>query len=172
MFGSFMKTGGVAGLLLAIAFLPATAAVDSGTGTHKEEYPGSSKAASSGGSTEAVGTQPEEYGSPPKPKVAPAPKKTPSLPPGKVTGTPGSPERVRASGAKAPPPPPREAVNKTSTGRERTGPGAQPGEYNAAGGGKKVGAYDTVHNVRIRRDTPHPDSGTRRMPPRPRDSSR
>lgn len=146
MFARWMKAGGAAGLLFAIAFLPATkaaAAPDSG-----------------------IGTQPEEYGSPPKPKAAPAPRKTP--PPGKVTGTPGSIERMRASGKKAPPPP--RSGNTTSTGRELTGPGAQPGEYKAAGGGKKVGSYDTVHNVRIRKDTPHPDSGTRMR--RPRDSAR
>jgi hypothetical protein len=165
MFVQFMKTRGAPGLALtiALAFLPATAAVDSGKGTHKGEYLGSSKAAASGGSTEAIGTQPEEYGSPPKSKAAPAPNKVPN---GPTRGVPGSIESVRASGKK--PPPPKEPGNRTSTGRERTGPGAQPGEYNAAGGEKKVGPYDTVHNVRIRRDTPHPDSGTRRMPPRPR----
>jgi hypothetical protein len=153
MFATFMKWGGAAGLALSITCLPATAAVDSGKGTHKEEYLGSSKAAASGGSTEAIGTQPEEYGNPP-------PAKKTAKPASKVTGTPGDPAKIRAT-QKAPPPPPAAANNRTSTGREKTGPGAQPGEYNAAGGGKKVGPYDTVHNVRIRKDTPHPDSGTR-----------
>jgi hypothetical protein len=131
MFATFMKMGGAAGLLLAIAFLPAAATPDSG-----------------------IGTQPEEYGSPP-----PAKKKA-AKPAGKVTGTPGSPEKIQAT-QKAPVPPNLAPNNRTSTGREKTGPGAQPEEYNAAGGGKKVGPFDTVHNVRIRKDTPHPDSGTR-----------
>lgn len=42
--------------------------------------------------------------------------------------------------------------NTTSTGRERTGPGAQPGEYDAAGT-KAPAAYDTVRNVRVKPDT-------------------
>ena len=102
---------GVAGALLLSATMPATAA-------------------------ESIGTQPEEYGSPPAPKVvARDSQKTKAMPPK---------HRPTVKGG---------ANNTTSTGREKTGPGAQPEEYNAAGGSPQVGPYDTVHNVRIRKDT-------------------
>jgi hypothetical protein len=48
--------------------------------------------------------------------------------------------------------------NRTSTGRELTGPGAQPGEYRAPGSGPGNATFDTVHNVRIDPRTPNPDS--------------
>ena len=116
----FKSVVGVAGLALLIGALPATAA-------------------------ESIGTQPEEYGSPPAPKMAPRDsQKTKGVPP---TDRPAGKNRTTT-----------KPNNTTSTGREKTGPGAQPEEYNAGGGGPKVGPYDTVHNVRIRKDTPNPDS--------------
>jgi hypothetical protein len=47
---------------------------------------------------------------------------------------------------------PSKPNNTTSTGRELTGPGAQPEEYKAAGAKAPI-VYDTVHNVRVKPDT-------------------
>jgi hypothetical protein len=56
------------------------------------------------------------------------------------------------SGTPVKPGVPAKPNNTTSTGRERTGPGAQPEEYNAAGSKAPI-VYDTVHNVRVKPDT-------------------
>ena len=157
----------------------------SGPGTHPEEYPATAESirvspetpqsapaasrstpvvpqkapptstkpkntTSTGRELTGPGTHPEEY-----PATAESIRVSPAAP----QGTP-----AKVTPQKAPPrstaPRSTKPNNTTSTGRELTGPGAQPEEYNAAGGSSKVGPYDTVHNVRIRKDTPHPDSGT------------
>lgn len=82
------------------------------------------------GDSGAIGTHAEEYRANTRAQDATAP----------ASGTPAKP------GVSAQP------NNTTSTGRELTGPGAQPGEYNAAGS-KPPAAYDTVRNVRVQPDT-------------------
>jgi hypothetical protein len=89
-----------------------------------------------------------------------------------LTGPGAHPEEYKAAGSTAPAAPvkvmgsatsvaggtpvqpgvPSKPNNTTSTGRELTGPGAQPEEYKAAGSKAPI-VYDTVHNVRVKPDT-------------------
>jgi hypothetical protein len=129
---------GAAGLSLLMAALPAAAE----DGTHRGEYLGTRSSDSS--ETQSIGTQPEEYGNPPATKkveksAKPAPK-------AKVLGTPGTAASVKASQPppKMPPPLKRDKDGRPIINMERSPSG--------------VGPYDTVHNVRIDKNTPHPES--------------
>jgi hypothetical protein len=112
-----------------------------------------------------------ESGTPVKPGVPSKPNNTTST--GReLTGPGAQPEEYKAaagSGSTAPvvhdkgatgagsgtpvkPGVPAKPNNTTSTGRELTGPGAQPEEYKASGSKAPI-VYDTVHNVRVKPDT-------------------
>ena len=129
------KMVGAAGLSLLISSLPAAAA----DGTHPGEYQATH-------SSDSLGTQPEEYGNPPQ--VKKAEKTTKPAANVKVVGTPGNAASVKAS---QPPPKMPPLPLRDKEGRPIINMDLPPGG---------VKTYDTVHNVRIDKKTPHPESAT------------